>query len=118
VQQELVRRFGTLKTITPVFPDLKVKAVWLKPRLSCQVEAGGLDANNLLKAPRFKSLITPKGPAPVRLPTEGEADPEKPNKLRAPSGGAGQANDGPSSKGAPSAVSGKGARATPPPGRP
>jgi hypothetical protein len=79
VQKDLLARFASLKSSTALFPDLDVKAVWLRPRLSCEVEAEGLK-DQLLKAPRFLNLVFPKKPQPVRLPATEEAEAAEPDK--------------------------------------
>jgi hypothetical protein len=73
LQKDLLARFASLKSGTALFPDLDVKAVWLRPRLSCEVEAEGLK-DQLLKAPRFLNLVFPKKPQPVRLPPAEDAE--------------------------------------------
>jgi hypothetical protein len=60
VRDNLMNRFASLKAKTPVFPDLDAKAVWLQPRLSCEVEGSGMDEDQLLKSPVFKGLALPK----------------------------------------------------------
>jgi hypothetical protein len=70
LRKDLLRRSDSLKTETPIFPDLEVKATWLKPRLSCEVESRGVDENQLFKESAFKSLIFPKRPTPAPLPTK------------------------------------------------
>jgi hypothetical protein len=65
-RKDLLRRFGALKADNPVFPDLEVKAIWLKPRLSCEVESTGVDENQLLKDSMFKGLVFPKKSDPAR----------------------------------------------------
>jgi hypothetical protein len=72
--KDLLRRAESLKTDTPIFPDLEVKGTWLKPRLSCEVESHGVDENHLLKEPAFKGLIFPKTPKPAPLPAEDGKD--------------------------------------------
>jgi len=67
VRKDLLSRFGSLKVDTPVFPDLEVKAIWLRPRLFCQVESAGVDEDEVFKEPQFKGLDVPemREPAPV-----------------------------------------------------
>jgi hypothetical protein len=74
-RSDLLKRFGALKADTPVFPDLEVRAIWVKPRLSCEVESSGVDENQLLKDSAFKGLLFPGKPKSARPPTEtGEED--------------------------------------------
>jgi hypothetical protein len=68
VREDLLSRFGSLKADTPVFPDLEVKALWLKPRLFCKVESAGVDEDEVLKEPEFKGLDIPETPEPARVP--------------------------------------------------
>jgi hypothetical protein len=68
VRTDLLRRFGSLKVDTPVFPDLDVKAIWLQPRLFCEVESAGVDEDDVLKEPEFKGLDVPEMPEPARAP--------------------------------------------------
>jgi hypothetical protein len=68
VRKDLLERFGALKAKSPLFPDLKVQATWLKPRLSCEVESAGVDENQLLKESAFKGLVFPNKPKPAQLP--------------------------------------------------
>jgi hypothetical protein len=68
VRKDLLTRFGALKVAKPVFPDLEVKAIWLKPRLFCQVESTGVDEDEVLKDPKFKGLDVPEKPEPARVP--------------------------------------------------
>ncbi len=71
LKTDLKKRFEKLKTDTPVFPDLRIRAVWLHPKLSCDVDA--LDSEDeRLKDPHFKGLVFPKKPQPVPLPTDAE----------------------------------------------
>jgi hypothetical protein len=77
VKKDLLTRFTSLKARSPVFPDLGVEAVWLQPRLACEVEAAGLDEDQLLKDPRFKGLVFPKKTQPIRGPKAGTQDPAK-----------------------------------------
>jgi hypothetical protein len=77
LRKDLLTRSDSLKTETPIFADLEVKATWLKPRLSCEVESRGVDENQLLKESAFRRLIFPKRPAPAPLPAgdgKGEQD--------------------------------------------
>jgi hypothetical protein len=67
LRKDLLTRSDALKTETPIFADLEVKAIWLKPRLSCEVESRGVDENELLKESAFKRLIFPKKPAPATM---------------------------------------------------
>jgi hypothetical protein len=68
VCKDLLKRFRSLKVDTPVFPDLEVKATWLKPRLSCEVESAGVDEDEILKAPEFKGLFFPEKAESTRPP--------------------------------------------------
>ncbi len=67
----LLERLGPLKANAPVFPDLKARANWVKPRLYCEVESAGLDENDRLKDPVFMRLLPPKQPQPAQPPTQG-----------------------------------------------
>jgi hypothetical protein len=75
VKKDLLTRFTPLKADAPVFPDLGVRAVWLQPRLACEVESAGLDEDQLLKEAQFKGLVFPKKPQPVRVPAPAAAGP-------------------------------------------
>jgi hypothetical protein len=79
LRKDLLRRSDSLKTGTPIFPDLGVDATWLKPRLSCEVESHGVDENQILKKSAFKGLIFPKKPKPAPLPA-GDRKDEKDGK--------------------------------------
>jgi hypothetical protein len=68
VRTDLLKRFGSLKVDTPVFPDLDVEGIWLKPRLICEVESAGFDDDQVLKEPKFKGLHVPERPEPARAP--------------------------------------------------
>jgi hypothetical protein len=74
VRNDLLSRFGSLKVDTPVFPDLEVKAIWVQPRLFCQVESAGVDEDEVLKEPEFKGLDVPEMPDPARVPDENGKD--------------------------------------------
>jgi hypothetical protein len=77
LREDLLRRSDSLKTNAPIFADLEVRATWLKPRLSCEIESRGIDENQLLKDSAFKRLIFPKRPAPAPVPAgdgQGEQD--------------------------------------------
>jgi hypothetical protein len=68
VRKDLLSRFGSLKVDTPVFADLEVKAIWLQPRLFCEVESAGVDEDQVLKEPEFKGLEVPEMPEPAGVP--------------------------------------------------
>jgi hypothetical protein len=68
MREDLLSRFGSLKVDTPVFPDLEVKAIWLQPRLFCEVESAGVDEDQVLKEPEFKGLDVPEMPEPAPVP--------------------------------------------------
>jgi hypothetical protein len=76
LKEDLLARFAALKAKTAVFPDLNVRAVWLQPELSCEVESTA-SGDPILKDPQFKGLILPKTPQPVRLdpPEDGKPSP-------------------------------------------
>src|SRR5262249_23709741 len=98
LKKDLLERFAALKAKAPFFPDLDVRAVWLEPRLSCEVEAEGLEGERF-KAPRLLGLVFPKKPKPARLPApkdgkEKEADKVPPPPPRRP-GPAGPTPRGP-----------------------
>jgi hypothetical protein len=83
VRRVLGRRADLLaahQAAAPLFPDLDVRAVWLQPRLSCEVEPSGRDEEQLLKAPEFKNLIFPNKPQPARLPADGDTKDGKDTK--------------------------------------
>ncbi len=79
-RKDLLTRFEALKAPAPLFPDLDVRAVWLKPRLSCEVEAVRRDGEQLLKEPELKAVIFPTKPQPVRLPADGDTTDDKGTK--------------------------------------
>jgi hypothetical protein len=86
-RKDLLARLRSLETNTSVFPDLDVKATWLKPRLSCEVESTGVNTDLRLQAPVFKGLILPKQPEPVRLPAgDGKDDKSPRDNKTSPSG--------------------------------
>jgi hypothetical protein len=67
-RKDLLSQFGSLKVDKPVFPDLEVKAVWLKPRVFCEVESAGVDEDDVLKEPKFKGLVVPEKSEPAPVP--------------------------------------------------
>jgi hypothetical protein len=71
-RKDLLTRFASLKAPAPIFPDLSVRAVWLRPRLSCEVESNRTEEGQPLKDPEFKRLVFPNKPKPVRLPADGD----------------------------------------------
>jgi hypothetical protein len=76
-RKDLLTRFEALKAPAPVFPDLDVRAVWLRPQLSCEVESGKRDGEQLLKDPELKKVLFPTKPQPVHLPADGDAKDDK-----------------------------------------
>jgi hypothetical protein len=77
VKEDLLARFEALKAKSSVFPDLNVRAVWLRPQLSCEVESTA-SGNTILKDPQFKGLVFPKAPQPVRLSPQRDDTPKIP----------------------------------------
>jgi hypothetical protein len=85
LRDDLMARFTALKAEAPIFPDLNVHAVWLRPQLSCEVEAAVEPAQPktaskpegpaLLKEPKYKGLVFPKQPQPVRVAPPADAPP-------------------------------------------
>jgi hypothetical protein len=76
VKEDLLARFAALKAKTAVFPDLNVRAIWLRPELSCDIESTA-SGNPILKDPEFKGLTLPQTPQPVRVnpPQDGKPSP-------------------------------------------
>jgi hypothetical protein len=83
LKEDLLARFAALKAKTAVFPDLNVRAVWLQPELSCEIESTASD-DTLLKDPEFKGLILPKTPQPVRLNPSEDGKPSPPTTKAPP----------------------------------
>jgi ribosomal protein L37E len=53
----------------PAIPGLEVKAVWVEPRLFCDIHQGGQAATGLLIDPRFENLVKPE---PKQQPAQQE----------------------------------------------
>ncbi len=70
VSKSLLERFKTLQANAPVFPDLKVRANWLKPLLYCEVESTGFDDDHHLTDTVFKGLLLPRKSQSARSPTK------------------------------------------------
>jgi hypothetical protein len=63
-KEELLKKFGPLQADEPVFPDFETPAVWLKPKLACQVEHTGYGEDKSFKEPVFKGLVEPEPAEP------------------------------------------------------
>jgi hypothetical protein len=59
-KEELLKKFGPLQANEPVFPDFETPAVWLKPKLSCEVEHTGYGEDKFFKEPHYKGLLEPE----------------------------------------------------------
>jgi hypothetical protein len=59
-KEELLKKFGPLEAKEPVFADFETPAVWLKPKLACEVEHTGYGEDKSFKEPRFKGLLDPE----------------------------------------------------------
>jgi hypothetical protein len=94
VREDLKTRFAALKADAPVFPDLDVRAVWLRPKLNCDVEATPSDEPQL-KDPKFKGLILSDTPQPVKLGGAGDAPADTPGPKPAKEPDKGKAPDRP-----------------------
>jgi hypothetical protein len=59
-KEALLKKFGALQATEPVFPDFETPAVWLKPKLACEVEHTGYGEDKLFKEAHFKGLLDPE----------------------------------------------------------
>src|SRR5262249_5551515 len=85
--KDLLARLRALETNKPIFPDLDVQATWLQPRLSCEVESTGVNAEQQFQKPEFKGLLFPKQPEPAKLPVgDGKDDKKTGDGKTGPSG--------------------------------
>jgi hypothetical protein len=79
LKEDLLTRFAALKADAPVFPDVNVRAVWLRPQLNCEVATfPPAPGDAAPKEPQFKGLVFPKEPQPVRLTPPGDGGPVPP----------------------------------------
>jgi hypothetical protein len=79
-KEKLLKKFGPLQTSEPLFPNFETPAVWLKPKLDCEVEHAGFGDDKLLKEPHFKGLVEDE-PGDPDAPADGlpQADPPAPS---------------------------------------
>lgn len=57
VKQELMEKLPKITRPDPLFPGLRLKAVWVKPEIYCEVHQSGFNAEDQLETPVFKNLL-------------------------------------------------------------
>jgi hypothetical protein len=58
--EDLFKRLAPLVQPEPLFPNLKVPAIWVKPSVFCEVRQSGYDDQGRFKDPSFAGLLTEK----------------------------------------------------------
>jgi ATP-dependent DNA ligase len=66
-QTALHRQLAALPRTSPAFPSLEIKARWVRPVLTCEVQHLGMDGDGLLKEPQLKELVRDASAPGARL---------------------------------------------------